>query len=341
MRTFLFIGGGAEDNLDVLRWAKEAGLMVAISDRDAVAPGVGIADRVVNVDATDVAGLCCAVLRQKWAKTVVGVYTAIEAAEPGAAMLARLLGVGYPSVRAVLAASDKVLAHRAFGRVQGVSSPQWWSPFKTAKGAKRVFIASDLPLVVKPSRASGSVGVRIVRSLDALEGAIEDALRYGPDVLVERYVEGTFHEVNGIMWKGAFYECGVSDSWRDGVPVPSRGRVPSALPEDVAAKLYEATRRAAVAVGIHYGPVKSDIILADAGPVIMEVSARFHGNVITVQAAQVAYDQSPLRMWIRTLAGLETPHHLVPSGKVVQWRAEFTTPDYRDNRDLKRYVFTY
>jgi D-alanine-D-alanine ligase len=56
----------------------------------------------------------------------------------------------------------------------------------------------SLPLVVKPSREGSSVGVHIVRALDALPGALQDAFSYGHPVLVERYIPGREIQV-GIL----------------------------------------------------------------------------------------------------------------------------------------------
>ncbi|HET6284889.1 MAG TPA: D-alanine--D-alanine ligase [Polyangia bacterium] len=46
------------------------------------------------------------------------------------------------------------------------------------------------PVVVKPSGEGSSLGVRIARDELELEGAVEEALRFDDDVIVERFVEG-------------------------------------------------------------------------------------------------------------------------------------------------------
>ena len=46
------------------------------------------------------------------------------------------------------------------------------------------------PFVVKPPREGSSVGVHIVRDPAAAEAALNDAARYGNDVLVEEFIEG-------------------------------------------------------------------------------------------------------------------------------------------------------
>jgi D-alanine-D-alanine ligase len=47
-----------------------------------------------------------------------------------------------------------------------------------------------LPLVIKPNEAGSSVGMTIVRSLDALQPAVEKAFSQDTTILIEGYVEG-------------------------------------------------------------------------------------------------------------------------------------------------------
>jgi len=47
-----------------------------------------------------------------------------------------------------------------------------------------------LPLVIKPNEAGSSVGMTIVKSMDAVEAAVEKAFSHDATVLIEGYVEG-------------------------------------------------------------------------------------------------------------------------------------------------------
>jgi D-alanine-D-alanine ligase len=64
----------------------------------------------------------------------------------------------------------------------------------------RVMKTPSLPAVVKPNREGSSVGVAIVRTVEELASAIEDARSYGGPYLVEEYIEGT--EVTASMLDG-------------------------------------------------------------------------------------------------------------------------------------------
>ncbi len=52
-----------------------------------------------------------------------------------------------------------------------------------------------LPVVIKPIEAGSSVGMSIVRSIDALPGALEAAFNHGRSVMIEAYIDGI--EVTG------------------------------------------------------------------------------------------------------------------------------------------------
>lgn len=47
-----------------------------------------------------------------------------------------------------------------------------------------------LPMVIKPPREGSSIGVHIVKTLDALPYALRDAFEYGEDVLIEKFIHG-------------------------------------------------------------------------------------------------------------------------------------------------------
>jgi len=65
---------------------------------------------------------------------------------------------------------------------------------------KRVMKSPSLPAVVKPNSEGSSVGVTIVRTVEELASAIEDARSWGGPYLIEEYIDGT--EVTASMLDG-------------------------------------------------------------------------------------------------------------------------------------------
>lgn len=108
--------------------------------------------------------------------------------------------VGVPYVGAVPAACrmafDKPVAKAVVTRA-GLRTPSSVTlPHETFRelGAAAVMEALlatlGVPLMVKPAQGGSALGCTVVRSADALPGAMVDAYAYGPTALVERLVEG-------------------------------------------------------------------------------------------------------------------------------------------------------
>ncbi|MBM4143217.1 MAG: D-alanine--D-alanine ligase [Lentisphaerae bacterium] len=81
------------------------------------------------------------------------------------------------------AAMDKRLSKRLFA-ARGVPTPE----YELLRDGQTP--ALPLPVVVKPVAQGSSIGVHIVREPAQLAAALRDALAYGPEALVERYVAG-------------------------------------------------------------------------------------------------------------------------------------------------------
>jgi D-alanine-D-alanine ligase len=98
------------------------------------------------------------------------------------------LGIPYTGAGRVSSelAFDKVASKKRFEEA-GVPTP-----------ASEIVNVSDgivmpemaLPYVVKPPREGSSVGVHIVRTAEEAQAGMEDAAKYGDEVLVEQFVEG-------------------------------------------------------------------------------------------------------------------------------------------------------
>lgn len=83
------------------------------------------------------------------------------------------------------AAMDKDIAKRLF-QAASVPTPNWRMWPVTDEDIERM----GLPLVVKPSKVGSSIGLTVVRSQPELEGAVELALQYDEDVIVEQLATG-------------------------------------------------------------------------------------------------------------------------------------------------------
>lgn len=116
--------------------------------------------------------------------------------------LLELMSIPYTGsgVLASALAMDKVFSKKIFAAC-GLKI----APYVVVKRGDTVTAGSlpfPLPVVVKPSREGSSVGVSIVKSVEALAPALDEAFRYDGEVLVEQYVKGREIQVGILDDKG-------------------------------------------------------------------------------------------------------------------------------------------
>jgi D-alanine-D-alanine ligase len=86
-------------------------------------------------------------------------------------------------------AMDKVKAKELF-RLHNLPTPPCYVHRAGAGSAREQHGSFGWPVVVKPRAQGSSLGVRRADDVDELEAALEDALRFDDDALVERFVGG-------------------------------------------------------------------------------------------------------------------------------------------------------
>lgn len=135
---------------------------------------------------------------------------------------------------------------------------------------------------VKPAINGSSYGVTLVKDPDELAVAIEYAFQFGEKVLVEQRAVGTEVTV-GVIGDGEtlralpvveicmpeqaeYYDLSVK--YIDPTDIH---RIPAQLPEEVYAGVQELACRAHEALGC-YGISRSDFIITESGPVILETN---------------------------------------------------------------------
>jgi D-alanine-D-alanine ligase len=133
------------------------------------------------------------------------------------------------------------------------------------------------PCVVKPVREGSSVGVAICRSLDELSPAVERALRFDDEILVERFIAGKEISVAvlGDRALGAV-EIAPRDGFYDYANKYISGATDYYVPPRVSPERYRGiltqALRAHLALGCH-GATRVDMIVSDTGnELVLEVN---------------------------------------------------------------------
>ncbi len=216
----------------------------------------------------------------------LGVWSSSEYYLPISARVAGMLGLPGPDAAAVSACRDKAHQRRIIAEAGLTDAAS--GLVRTPEEAERFAEKVGLPVVVKPRAGSGSIGVRLCRSLGEVASHAGRLLGEQPDdrgpatgggILVEEFLDGPEYSVE-IMGGQA---VGVVRKHLG--PPPSFVEVghdyPAPLPGDIAELLVREAVAAVRALGLGWGPVHVELRLARAEkPVVIEVNPRLAGGFI-------------------------------------------------------------
>ncbi len=176
----------------------------------------------------------------------------------------------------------------------------------------------DLPYVVKPPREGSSVGVHIVRTEEEATAAMEDAIKYSDDVLIEQFVEGkelTVGVINGevlpvvhIAPRSGFYDMSNKYPWMTG-----DGGTDYYCPAELSYEETKAVQDAALAAHLSLGVEvysRVDILLDDSGmPYVLEantIPGMTESSLLPKAAKEAGYPYAELCMKIIDIS-MSTP----------------------------------
>ena len=138
-------------------------------------------------------------------------------------------------------------------------------------------ITLSLPLFVKPNEQGSSVGTHPATTRDELAAALEDALKFGPSVLVERFIRGRELTV-GVLGDQVLpiVEIHPLDGFYDYTNKYTKGRTeyfcPARLPEGITRTIQKYALKAHHAIG-HPVYSRIDFLLEkDTHPFCLEVN---------------------------------------------------------------------
>jgi biotin carboxylase len=245
--------------------------------------------RTHAVDFNDLDASAAEVVRLARADAVDAVLSVDDSATELAALVSRRLGLPGNDPDAAVAARDKLVMRRTLV-AGGVRCPSF-RPFPASVNPESIADEFDYPVVVKPTRLSGSRGViradnpaEFVPSMRRLqeilrgEGARSDNAR----LLVESYIPGVEVAVEGLLTDGDLHVLALFDK-----PDPLEGPffeetiyvTPSRHPAALRAEIHGEVQAAARALGLRHGPVHAELRVNDEGPWILEVAGRSIGGL--------------------------------------------------------------
>ena len=255
-----------------------------------------------------------------------GVCTiASDVAAPTVAYIAEQMGLAGNSYEAALRAHDKHLMREALVAAD-VDCPK----FKViGYGLQVTGDELELPLIVKPSDRSGSLGVQKIERWEDLEPAVKEAQRVSlaGEALIEEFIEGREISVEMISCEGVHYALQITDKTTTEAPhfVELAHHQPSSLPADMQEKIFGITRRALDALGITSGASHSEYKITKEGRiVVMEIGGRMGGDFIGSDLVRLSTGYDFLEGVIRVALG-EIVH---PDPKpIARSSVEFMAPE--------------
>ena len=217
------------------------------------------------------------ILRICRAEHIDGVCTiGSDVAAPTVAYVAEQMGLPGNAYEAAVQAHDKQRMHRILTDA-GVDCPK--------SNVQSPITNLRLPLIVKPTDRSGSLGVQKIEGIEDLQPAIDLAKRLSiaGEAIVEEYIEGREISVEMISQHGVHHALQITDKTTTGAPhfVELAHHQPSTLPAEMQTRIFAITRRALDALHLTDGASHSEYkITADGRIVVMEIAGRMGGDFI-------------------------------------------------------------
>ncbi|MES0169879.1 acetyl-CoA carboxylase biotin carboxylase subunit family protein [Mesorhizobium sp. M0027] len=175
----------------------------------------------------------------------------------------------------------------------------------TSKEIESAAAEIGLPVILKPTIGSGSIGVRLCRNVDELDKHATYLLggkhigRLSPRILVEEFAQGPYYAVHILGNEVIGIEAAAFH------PPPHfvfrEGTFPAPL-SDAEQRLIAAVSLSCLrALGLGWGPAGIELRWTKRGPVVIEVNPRIGGP----QAVQLAYGIDLITEHIRLVIGDE------------------------------------
>ena len=283
-RQHLLLIGGGPNQLSAIQAATSRGLRLSVLDGDRDALGRGHADHFANVSTRDVKAAVAFASDLNDQFKIHGVMTMASESAVTVAAIAQELALPGVSVEAALRATHKGLRHEAFQHA-GVPSPRFMR-VKNLVQAQEALESLGVPVVVKPVDGAGSRGVQKINTGTELPAAVAEifAISKVREILIEEFLIGSEHSIEGLVVAGAVRWTGFSDRnyalKEVAFPyfVEDGDTMPSLLTPSAKSAVEQAATNAVKALGIKWGPVKGDILVNESGPKVIEMAARLSGD---------------------------------------------------------------
>jgi biotin carboxylase len=222
-----------------------------------------------------------------------------------AAAVGRLLGVPAPSEELV-----RLVHHKPSMRQRLYSACVEQVPYTIARHADDVVAFGEefgWPVVVKPARGTGSVGVIVLENADQVRQAFLNAVRptrfSGDGVLVEQYLDGEQVSVDAFSEGGDHEVLAITKSYSDYPHGTVLGlALPTVFGQTQTVAIHHHIRATLTALGVRDGPTFTQLALTPDGPRVIESHLRLPGDETTAMFQDVSGVEIAT-LWVKQLLG--------------------------------------
>jgi len=254
------VAGGNLQGVEVVYLARKAGWEVLLMDRNSGVPASGLCDRFVQLD----------VRREKDLSQLLSdvdlLIPALENDEALASLVRCTRDADVPFAfdpHAYAVSSSKLKSDDLFQR-SGIPIPGVWP-------------SCPMPVIVKPSRESGSSGIRIFRDSDSLNEFLN---RAGGEWVVQAYIDGPTYSLEVLGTPGCYSVFQVTDLYMDESYDCKGVAAPTHLPLELVSKFETISLEIAALVNLD-GLMDVEVVLDHDELRVLEIDARFPSQTPT------------------------------------------------------------
>lgn len=277
-KKLMILGAGKNEVPAVIK-AKERGLETVVVDMNPLAPALAYADKVFIPKTTDTKEYVDFAVREN----IDGVMTvSAEALVRKISAIANALKLPGISEEMAFISTDKSEMRRRL-HDKGIPSPRFITASELGE-AKGLIKPLTMPLVIKPIDQAGSRGVFKINDMADLDHFFDISRKISKTgkVVIEEYIDGTHSTIDAITVGGKTHILGISDKVNILTPniIIMDVAFPPAYSKAMVAKVEDLVRDMFNKLGFAYGHSHTEVVVTDAGPVVIEFAARSGGGLL-------------------------------------------------------------
>lgn len=277
----VMILGAAAGQMPFIKICKEKGYRVIAVSPEGDYPGFDIADEVVYADTSDKD----TILKHAIEYNIDAILTdQTDVAVPSVAYVSEKMGLRSIGYHKAMIFSDKY-SMRVEAQRCGIHVPVFYKA-NSEDEAIGIIESMDLPVVVKPTRNSGSRGVRKITCESEISEAVKDAFGESriSEIIIEKFINGKEYLVDGFALDNQYINTDVGEKQYfdlNGKYVSKMCMFSSARGnlDDVERKVLETNKQLVERIGLPFGITHAEYIYSydDNEVYLVEIAARGGG----------------------------------------------------------------